>query len=93
MDGQRQRKALSAAEQAVRALSAGDADKARQAAASAAELDQVGSFSAFAPLVEAAADDLTSGGVPAERWAAIADALGVGPLSALAEEQARLARG
>lgn len=88
MNGQLQRKALSAAEQALRALIAGDGTKARRAAASAAELDQVGAFAGLVPLVDAAARELTAGPIPAERWQEIADALGPGPLSALAGEQA-----
>lgn len=88
MDGQKQRQALSAAEQALRALIDADASKARRAAQRAAELDQVGAFDAFTGLVTAAAQDIESGGsVTVGSWRALAEALGVGPLGALAAAQ------
>lgn len=90
MDGQKQRQALTAAEQALRALIDGDGGKAAQAISRAVELDQVGIFAATAPLVEAAAADLDAGGsVGAGRWRAIAGTLGVGPLAAVAGRAAQ----
>jgi hypothetical protein len=89
MDGQKQRQALGAAEQSVRALIAGDADRARATMARAVELDQVAAFDEAAPLVGGAADSLDATGVVAtEQWSAIARALGPGPVGALAEQQA-----
>ena len=40
-DGQKQRRAVTAAEQSLRALGAGSPDKARAGAAKAADLDQI----------------------------------------------------
>jgi uncharacterized protein HemY len=87
MDGQKQRRALTAAEQALRALAEGDGERAARAMSRAAGLDQVGMFAAAASLVAEAARDLGDGGsVGADRWAAIAAALGPGPLQAIAEQ-------
>ncbi len=55
MDGQQQRKALSAAESALRALAAGETGRARAAADKAASLDQVGAYAGFGALVRLAA--------------------------------------
>lgn len=82
MNGADQRKALTAAEQAIRALGAGEADRAREAAGRAEELDQLGVYAALVPAVAAAADDLdTSGSVSDRVWDAIATAVGPGPLT------------
>ncbi|MBI5157177.1 MAG: hypothetical protein HZA58_04095 [Acidimicrobiia bacterium] len=81
VDGRRQRRALSAAEQALAALEAGDAPAARRAAHEAASLDQIGAFAAFAPAVDRAAAALDSTGVVDDAsWEGVADALEAGPL-------------
>ena len=86
-DGLKQRQALTAAEQALRALGAGSSDKARSSAAKAAELDQIGLYGEFAAAVEPLAANLDSGsGIDDAGWDALAAALGMGPLSALIDE-------
>ena len=83
MDGQQQRKALSAAESAIRALAAGEAGRARDAAEKAASLDQIGVYGGFAGWVRRAAGEVeTLGGVLPETREALADSLGGGPLAA-----------
>jgi hypothetical protein len=87
MDGQQQRRALSAAESAVRALAAGEAARARAAAGKAALLDQVGAYAGFAALVgRAAAEVEESGAVTEATRDALRDTLGAGPLGAAVEE-------
>jgi hypothetical protein len=87
MDGRQQRKALSAAESALRALAAGEAARARAAVAKAASLDQVGAYAAFAGLVgRAAAEIEESGAVTEATRSALRDTLGAGPLGAAVEE-------
>ncbi len=89
MDGQQQRRALTAAEQALKALAAGDAPGATEAAGRAAELDQTGMFMALPALVMAAGDEVEQDGrASVEAWQLIATTLGPGPLAAFAEEQA-----
>ncbi len=83
MDGQQQRKALSAAERALEALEKGDGDAARKAAADAAALDQVGAFASLVAAVDLAAADLTAAGRVADAaFAALLEAVGPGPLAA-----------
>ncbi len=83
MDGQQQRKALTAAERAIQLLARHDAAGARRAASLAASLDQVGAFSRFEQAVHAAADDLDlSGVVSPAAWQAVREAVGPGPLQA-----------
>jgi hypothetical protein len=89
IDGQQQRRALTAAEQALHALETGDAERAVEAAARAGELDQAGLFAALTTVVEAAAAEIAMRGmVSAAGWSAIAEALGPGPLAAFAQERA-----
>lgn len=89
IDGHQQRRALTAAQQALEALDAGDAAGAIAAAGRAAELDQVGLFASLSAEVAAAAAVMgTEGRVRPERWAAISAALGPGPLGAYADERA-----
>jgi hypothetical protein len=86
LDGQRQRKALSAAERALEALERGDADSARKSAAEAADLDQVGVFADLVGAVELAVADLASSGAVGEAVrAALLAAVGPGPLAARVE--------
>ena len=85
MDGQQQRKALSAAERALEALEKGDGDAARRAAAEAAVLDQVEAFAHLVEAVElATADIATAGRVGDAALAALLEAVGPGPLAARA---------
>jgi len=87
MDGQQQRKALSAAESALRALAAGETGRARAAAEKAASLDQVGAYGGFAALVRCAAAEIErSGAVTEGTRDALRDALGPGPLAVAVEE-------
>jgi hypothetical protein len=87
MDGHAQRNALTAAEQAIRALGGANAAKARANAAKAAELDQAGVFAALPDAVGRAAVDLeTSGTIGEAAWRAVEDAVGPGPLMFLVEE-------
>jgi len=87
MEGQRQRRALTAAESALRALAAGDAPRARKAAGKAADLDQLGVYRGFAGMVLRAARELEEQGSvgPATRRA-LQGSLGPGPLAAAVEE-------
>lgn len=86
-DGQKQRSALTAAEQAVRALGAGDAAKARKTATKAADLDQIGLYGDFAIVVESLANRLDAGGaISDEGWSGLVETLGIGPLSGLVDE-------
>jgi len=86
-DGQKQRSALTAAEQALRTLGAGDAAKARKAAAKAVELDQIGLYSDLADVVEPLAQKLEDGqAIDDEGWDGLATTLGIGPLSGLIDE-------
>jgi hypothetical protein len=91
LDGKRQRNALTAAENAIRALGAGDGVRARSAAVKAVELDQIGAYADFAAAVDRAAVELAGGGVSSEAWQAMIDAVGPGPLVALIDE-ARITR-
>lgn len=86
LDGHRQRRALSAAEQALEALENGDGAAARRAAAEAASLDQVGAFAGLAEAVELAAADLAANGrVEDSAVAALLEAVGPGPLAVRVE--------
>ena len=86
-DGQKQRSALTAAEQTLRALGAGDAGKARKAAAKASGLDQIGLYSGLAAAVAPLADRLERGEVIDEAaWDGLVEVLGLGPLSGLIDE-------
>lgn len=88
-DGQQQRRALTAAEQALQALQAGDAERARQAATRAAELDQVGVYGRFPDTIAEAADEIeTSGKVSPQGWRRLSAVLGPGPLQAIADLEA-----
>jgi hypothetical protein len=89
IDGQRQRRALTAAENALRALDGGDPARARVAATEAVDLDRVDAYRGFVAAVERAAADLEAGvRVTRESWAGLAAALGPGPLNAWASERA-----
>jgi hypothetical protein len=87
VDGQQQRKALSAAESALRALASGAADRARSAAEKAASLDQLGVYAAFAGWVRRAAGEVEDWGtVLPDTRRGLVDSLGPGPLAAAVEE-------
>ncbi len=81
MDGRKQRQAVTAAEQAIRALADGDGAKAGTAARRAATLDQIGLYAGFAHAVEDAAAELASRGAVQGGWDGIIEALGPGPLA------------
>lgn len=86
-DGQKQRRALTAAEQSLRALGAGNAEKARMAAVKATDLDQIGIYAELAETVAPLADGLDRGEpVPDAGWDRLTEALGLGPLSGLIDE-------
>jgi hypothetical protein len=84
MDGQAQRKALTAAEQALRALGRRDAEAAERAARRAHELDQTGVYAAFPTAVGAAAAEIRRGEAVSEAtWDTLEQTLGPGPLAAV----------
>ncbi|CAN5435458.1 MAG: hypothetical protein ACR2JP_04690 [Acidimicrobiia bacterium] len=86
MDGQQQRNALSAAEQALRALADGDTDRAMHAALRAGELDQVGLYATFPAAVDMAIADLTfKGMIGADAVETLRTSVGTGPLEGLIE--------
>jgi hypothetical protein len=87
LDGQKQRNALTGAEQAIRALAAGQPDRARKNAGKAADLDQLGLYAGFLDAIDAAARDVeASGAVSVAAWDGLADVVGPGPLRFLVEE-------
>lgn len=87
MDGKKQRNALTAAEQAIRALAIGDGDRARLNSAKAADLDQIGLFAALPGAVaDGAAQIDAEGAVAPSAWDAVAAAVGPGPLQHLVSE-------
>jgi hypothetical protein len=89
VDGQKQRNALTAAEQALRALAAEDPEKAVRAAARAAELDQISLYAALPDAVAAAVADLQgTGSVGGDAQAGLRAAVGPGPLQGLVDELA-----
>ncbi|MEX1208411.1 MAG: hypothetical protein WD652_05890 [Acidimicrobiia bacterium] len=86
MDGHQQRRALTAAEQALQALKDGDPAKASEAAERAAELDQVGAFTGLVEAVDSAATEIdTAGAVSRSAWQRLSATLGPGPLQAVAD--------
>ncbi len=86
-DGEKQRRALTAAEQALRALGNGDAAKARSRAARAAELDQIGTYASFVDSLAPLADQIEAGEAISDAgWDHLANSLGMGPLSGLIDE-------
>ncbi len=85
--GQRQRQALTAVEQTLRALGGGNAAKARKAAAQAVDLDQIGIYSGLDTAVAPLADRLERGeAIDDAGWDGLVAVLGVGPLSGLIDE-------
>jgi hypothetical protein len=87
VDGRQQRRALTAAEQAIRHLGAGDGTRAVDAAQRAAELDQIEVFAGLPAAVGRAAADLDGGGaISAAAWEGVSAAVGQGPLAFLVDE-------
>ncbi len=87
IDGQQQRKALSAAEQALRALLDGDPERATRAAARASELDQIDRYATFPDAVGVAAAEIAAtGSVEGGTVDALLASVGPGPLQALVAE-------
>lgn len=90
VDGRRQRRALTAAEGALRSLDEADPTRARTEAAKAAELDGIGVFERLVPAIEDVADQMERGEpVGPERWSRLVDAVPEGPLRAVAESLGR----
>lgn len=88
LDGHKQRNALTAAEQAIRALAIGDPSKAKRRAYKASELDQIGAYTALVRVVDVAVQELeTAGTVSDQSWDRLAEAVGPGPLQGLIDEQ------
>ena len=88
-DGREQRRALGAAEEALRLLGIGDGPGASRAAEQAARLDRVGAFVDLPAAVGRAALDLaTGGGIRPVTRALLLEAVGAGPLRALIGEVA-----
>ena len=91
-DGHQQRKALTAIESAVGALGKGDADTARRAAGRAADLDQIGVYTAVPDAIDQILTHSEAGTTaPEELWDALGTAAGPGPGSAVVD-QLRTAR-
>ncbi len=91
MDGRKQRQAVTAAEQAIRAVADGEVDKAAAAAVRATELDQIGAYDGLTAAIAAAGVELEAvGHIGEEAWDAVAAAVGPGPLG---EEVATLRAG
>ena len=87
LDGKRQRNALTAAERALRALGAGNTERALRSAAKAAELDQLGLFSSLSGGIASAVADLeATGAVVAKSWDRLERAVGPGPLQFLVRD-------
>lgn len=88
-DGKKQRNALTAAENAVRALADANLSRATANATRAAELDQIGVYADFATTVGRIAGELADSTPNDEQWDAIAATLEPGPLAFLVEELRR----
>jgi hypothetical protein len=86
MNGRSQRNALTAAEQAIRSLATGDADRARAAAGRAVDLDQVGAYAGFDSAVETALGQLEATGTVGDAWDMVAVAVPPGPLAIEVEQ-------
>lgn len=87
MDGQQQRQALSAAENALHGLvRGGQPDRAVRAAAKAEALDQVGLFAGLeAAVAQAATEVAEEGAVSAAARQRLLDVVGPGPLEQIIE--------
>ena len=86
-DGKKQRNALTAAENALRALADGNRKRALANASRAAELDQIGVYTDLAGAVTDIVDELDDGARPnAAAWDRVAATLDAGPLMFLVEE-------
>ena len=90
MDGKKQRNALTAAENAVRALGSGNTAKAALSAAEAAELDQLGIYTELPGAVAAGIAEIEAGDrVSNATWDEISAVVGPGPLQGLVGEARR----
>ena len=90
MDGKKQRNALTAAENAIRALGAGDVPKAASAATKAAELDQLGIYAGLPAAVGEGIDEIEAGDrVSNLTWDEISTVVGPGPLQELVAQARR----
>lgn len=89
LDGHKQRNALTAAEQALRALGAGNAEWATRGADRVAELDQIGAYARLPEAVTRASRELADHGtVTRGGWEALRASLALGPLQALIDTMA-----
>ena len=85
-EGKKQRNALTAAENALRALADGNASRALANASRAAEMDQIGAYGKLAEAVTAVAA-AADGAAPTDaQWDDVAAALDPGPLAFLVDE-------
>jgi len=90
MDGKKQRNALTAAENSVRALASSNTTKAASAAAKAAELDQLGIYAELPGAVGAGIAEIEAGDrVSNVTWDEISAVVGPGPLQGLVGEARR----
>ena len=86
-DGRKQRNALTSAEQALRALAAGQGGRAFKNAAQAANLDQIGAHVGLREAVALAVDDIDNAGVVSvDSWERLKGIVGIGPLRSLIDE-------
>lgn len=87
IDGQQQRKALTAVENALRALGDGDPFRAKRNAFLAEELDQIDLYTSLPGAVAMAIRDIEyEGKVTREGWDRLGEVVGPGPLQALIAE-------
>lgn len=90
MDGKKQRNALTAAENAVRALGVEDTARASSSASKAAELDQLGIYAGLPTAVSAGIAEIEAGDrVSNLTWDEISAVVGPGPLQELVEQGRR----
>lgn len=85
-DGKKQRNALTAAENALRALADGNTSRAAANASRATDLDQIGAYRGLADAITAIAAS-SEGAPPTDtQWDDVAATLDPGPLAFLVEE-------
>lgn len=89
-DGKKQRNALTAAENALRALADSNVARATKNATSANRLDQIGAYAGLGEAVRVAVAEVEhEGEVSADSWDLLAKAVGDGPLGFLVDELRR----
>ena len=86
-DGHQQRKALTALERVVTALAKGDTTSALRAAATSADLDQIGAYAAVPAAVAAITQHIDAEvTVPDGAWDTLSSAVGPGPVAAAIDQ-------